>query len=143
MTMTRTRSFDFAPAAWLALALLGATLAFAAPSWAQQGDNVVSQARTDGLVGEQADGYLGVVAGAQISADLRGRVDQINIRRRALYTSRATERNASVNEMAAAVACEIFEGRIAVGERYRNEAGQWRQHTASQPVALPSFCSPS
>ena len=42
--------------------------------------------------------------------------------------------------MAAAVACEVFQNRIAVGERYRDEAGQWRQRSASQPVALPSFC---
>ena len=42
--------------------------------------------------------------------------------------------------MAAAVACEVFQGRIAVGERYRNEGGQWRQRTASDPVEVPSFC---
>ena len=68
------------------------------------------------------------------------RAAEINIRRRALYTSRAQQRNVSVNEMAAAVACEIFQGRIAVGERYRDEGGQWRQRTASQPVSMPSFC---
>ncbi len=79
--------------------------------------------------------------GAAISADLRGRVDQNNIRRRALYTRRATERNATVNEMAAAVACEVFQSRIAVGEKYRDESGQWRQRTASSPVAMPSFCA--
>jgi hypothetical protein len=76
----------------------------------------------------------------QVSADVRGRVDQINIRRRALYTQRAGERNASVNEMAAAVACEIFSSRIADGERYRDEAGAWRQRTPTQAVATPSFC---
>lgn len=137
MTPTRNPS----PIAWFATSLLAAALAFAAPSWAQQTDAVVSQARSSGLVGEQADGYLGFVTGAQLSADLRGRIDQINIRRRALYTQRATERSASVNEMAAAVACEVFEDRIAVGEHYRDEAGQWRRHTASQPVAAPSFCA--
>jgi len=122
-----------------AAALLAGALAFSAPASAQ--DAVVNQARASGLVGEQADGYLGFVPGASISADLRGRVDQINIRRRALYTQRAAERNASVNEMAAAVACEVFErGRIARGEYYRNAAGQWRQHTASAPVEIPAFC---
>lgn len=120
-----------------ALALGGAMLA--APAVAQS-DAIVSAARASGLVGEQADGYLGYVPGAQISAALRGRVDQINIQRRALYTRRAAERNVTVNEMAAAVACEVFQGRIGVGERYRDEAGQWRQHTATQPVAVPSFC---
>ena len=109
---------------------------------AQATDNALAQARANGLIGEQADGYLGFVPGATISADLRGRVDQNNIQRRQLYTRRATERSVSVNEMAAAVACEVFQRpRIAVGERYRNEAGQWRQRTASNPVEMPSFCS--
>ncbi len=124
-----------------AAALVAGALALAAPSWAQATDAVLAQGRAAGLVGEQADGYLGFVPGASISADLRGRVDQNNIRRRALYTRRATERSATVNEMAAAVACEVFQGRIAVGEKYRDESGQWRQRTASSPVAMPSFCA--
>ena len=119
-------------------ALAAAALALAAPALAQ--DGALNQARASGLIGEQADGYLGFVPGAQISADLRGRVEQNNMQRRQLYTRRANERNVSVNEMAAAVACEVFERRIAMGERYRNEAGQWRQRTATQPVQIPSFC---
>jgi uncharacterized protein YdbL (DUF1318 family) len=126
--------------AFAAAALAAAALALAAPALAQNGDPVITQARANGLVGEQADGYLGFVPGAQISADLRGRVDQNNMQRRQLYTRRANERNVSVSEMAAAVACEVFERRIAVGERYRNQAGQWRQRTATQPVEMPSFC---
>lgn len=125
----------------LSAILLAAALA-AAPASAQHSDTVVAQARASGHVGEQADGFLGFPPNAQISADLRSRVDQINIRRRALYAARAAERDVTVNEMAAAVACEIFAGRIALGERYRNEAGQWRQRTAAQPVEMPSFCAP-
>lgn len=133
-----TRTFAF----FTAGALVAGALLFSATSWAQAGDSVVAQARANGLVGEQADGYLGYVPGATISADLRGRVDQINIRRRALYTNRAAERGASVNEMAAAVACEVFQGgRISAGERYRNAAGQWRQRTAANPVEIPPFCA--
>ncbi|MBY0563516.1 MAG: YdbL family protein [Hyphomonadaceae bacterium] len=122
------------------VAFTAAALMIAGASYAQQSDPILAQARASGLVGEQADGYLGAVPGASVSADVRGRMDQVNIQRRALYTRRAAERNVSVNEMAAAVACEVFESRIAVGERYRDETGQWRQHTASAPVAAPSFC---
>lgn len=122
-----------------AAALTAAALALAAPALAQ--DASLNQARAAGLIGEQADGYLGFVPGASISADLRGRVEQNNIQRRQLYTRRAAERSVSVNEMAAAVACEVFERRIAVGERYRDANGQWRQRTASSPVIMPSFCS--
>jgi uncharacterized protein YdbL (DUF1318 family) len=125
--------------ALFAAAMLTGALLLAAPAQAQN-DAALAQARAAGQIGEQADGYLGFVPGANISADLRGRVEQNNIQRRALYTRRAAERNVSVNEMAAAVACEVFERRIAVGERYRNEQSQWRQRTASAPVQKPSFC---
>jgi uncharacterized protein len=120
-------------------AILAGALLLGAPAQAQN-NPAIAQALSSGQVGEQADGYLGFVPGASISADLRGRVEQINIQRRALYTRRAAERNVSVNEMAAAVACQVFESRIAVGERYRNEQGQWRQRTAGAPVQKPSFC---
>lgn len=124
-----------------ALATVGLVLS-ATAALAQAQDSTLATARANGLIGEQADGYLGFVPGATISADLRGRVDQNNIQRRQLYTRRATERSVSVNEMAAAVACEVFQRpRIAVGEKYRNEAGQWRQRTASAAIEVPSFCA--
>ena len=135
--MIRARTIDLLAPMLLGAFLLAAALAL--PAHAQATDAVVAQARAAGQVCEQADGYLGYPSGG-VSADVRSHVDQINIRRRALYTSRAQQRNVSVNEMAAAVACEIFQGRIAVGERYRDEGGQWRQRTASQPVSMPSFC---
>ncbi|MES1197522.1 MAG: YdbL family protein [Pseudomonadota bacterium] len=139
--MTRTRTapspLPLMQAAFAALALAFA-LSVAAPAHAQ--DAVVTQARAAGVVGEQADGYLGVVSGQSASADVRAHVDQINIGRRAVYTQRAASRGVAINEMAAAVACEIFGARIAVGEYYRDEGGTWRQRTASAPVAMPSFC---
>ena len=130
-----TRNFVLACIAAIGLALTATT------ALAQAQDSALAQARASGLIGEQADGYLGFVPGAAISADLRGRVDQNNIQRRQLYTRRAAERSVSVNEMAAAVACEVFERpRIAVGEKYRTEAGQWRQRTAGSTIDVPSFC---
>jgi len=131
MAMTRTSIA-------LVVAALSACL-LAAPASAQS-DATISAARAAGQIGEQADGFLGVVTGAAPGADVRARVDQINIQRRALYTRRASERGVTVNEMAAAVACEVFQNRVAVGERYRDEGSQWRQRTASEPVAMPSFC---
>lgn len=139
--MTRVRTFDFAFAAraLVCALMLAAGLMVATSAWAQ-GASAVAQARAAGQVGEQADGYLGYPTGASPSADLRSRVDQINIQRRALYTRRAEERSVSVNEMAAAVACEIFGGRIATGEKYRGEDNQWRTHAAAGDIVMPSFC---
>lgn len=139
--MTRAAPFDLALAikTLLAALMLAAGFLLVAQSASAQ-PNVVAEARAAGVVGEQADGYLGFPSNSGVSADLRARVDQINIQRRALYTRRAQERGVSANEMAAAVACEVFESRIAVGERYRGEDGQWRRHSAAGDIVKPSFC---
>ena len=136
--MTRVRAIDMRPLLAMGALLLAAALV--PPAHAQ--DAVINTARTAGQIGEQADGFLGAVPGATLTAETRAHLDQINIRRRAAYASRATERNVSINEMAAAVACEVFRARIAVGEHYRDEQGQWRQRTEAAPVAVPSFCPP-
>jgi hypothetical protein len=126
-------------------AICAVALALAAPAFGQAGGQTLAQARAAGLIGEQADGYLGFVPGADISAELRGRVNQNNMQRRAAYTrqldqARAEGRVATLEEIAYAVACDVFETRIAVGEFYRTEAGQWRQRTADQPAERGSRC---
>ncbi len=126
----------FTRAAFAAMMLAAAFAS--APASAQ--DSVIAQARTAGIVGEQADGYLGIRTGQTTSADLRARVDQLNIRRRAEYTTRAERNNATPNEMAASIVCVLFGERLRAGEYYRDESGQWRQYTESAPVALPSWC---
>jgi uncharacterized protein YdbL (DUF1318 family) len=142
MNMISARTLDRTLLAKTALAalMLALGLALASPVWAQA-DSVVAQARAAGLVGEQADGYLGIVAGQTADADVRARVDQINIRRRAEYLARAARNNATVNEMAASTACLVFASRIREGERYRDENGTWRQNTAAAPVVAPSWCA--
>lgn len=121
-------------------ALAAGALLAAAPAFGQAADAAIAQARSAGQIGEQTDGYLGFVPGASVSADLRGRVNQVNIQRRAVYTRRAESRSVSVEEVAYAVACDVYEGRIGIGERYRTEAGQWRTRTASEPAEKGSRC---
>ena len=123
-----------------AVFIVASAVTLASPAHAQQGgDPVIAQARAQGQVGEQADGYVGVVAGQAASAEVRAHVDQLNIRRRTAYTSAAAQSNASVSDFAAATACARF-ANLPVGERYRTEGGQWAQRTAAAPVQMPSFC---
>ena len=111
----------------------------AAPVVAQGADPVVEAARTSGSAGEQADGYLGVRAGGP--GDLKARVDAINIQRRAIYTETASARpGVTVADVGAAAACQQFRTRVALGNWYRDQSGQWRQRSAAAPVARPSFC---
>ena len=129
----------------LAVAFAAAGLALIAPAVALA-DDVVSDARAAGIIGEQANagdmGLLGVRDAARATPDLRRRIDEINGERRRVYFERAQAASAAPAEMAAAVACQLLAGRVAVGEDYRDEAGVWRQHTASAPVVMPSYCAP-
>ena len=102
-------------------------------------DAVIDQARESGLIGEQADGYVGLVKGSA-PADLKARVDQINIKRRALYTQTASQRGVTVDSMAAATACELLASRVGPNQFYRDESGAWVQRKGAEPVNRPSFC---
>ena len=118
----------------------GLMLLAAAPSLAQAGDAVVEAARAGGYVGEQADGYLGVVKPGG-PAGLESRVDAINIQRRAIFTDTASAKpGVTVADVGAAAACQQFRTRVAVGHFYRDQSGRWRQHSAAAPVIVPSFC---
>ena len=94
--------------------------------------------RASGKVGEQSDGYLGVVGSAD--ASLRAQVDAVNIKRRAYYTDLAGKRGAKIEEVAAATACEIFASRVGPGQYYRLADGVWRQRDGSAPVPRPGYC---
>ena len=97
-----------------------------------------AQLRASGQVGEQSDGYLGVVGSAP--AELRARVDAVNIKRRAYYTDIASRRRAQIEEVGAATACEIFASRIAPGQYYRLADGVWRQRQGNALVPRPGYC---
>ncbi len=94
--------------------------------------------RATGKVGEQADGYLGVVGSAD--ASLRAQVDAVNIKRRAYYTDLAGKRGAKIEEVAAATACEIFASRVGPGQYFRLADGVWRQRDGDAPVPRPDYC---
>ncbi len=107
---------------------------------AQTADPVLEQGRQSGAIGEQADGYLGIVNPATIAAELKAHVNQVNIKRKAFYTDLATKRNVSVNEVGGATACELFKSRVGANEFYRDETGKWLQRKATEAVKLPAFC---
>jgi uncharacterized protein YdbL (DUF1318 family) len=114
----------------LGVALLG----LAGAAWAQ--GSGVSAAMASGQVGERADGYLGVRG--SVSDAVKAEVEQINIKRRALYTSRAAERGVAVEAIAAATACQAMQ-RVGVGQAY-NLGGGWAVRGAGDPAPKPGNC---
>ena len=95
-----------------------------------------AQLRASGAVGEQADGYLGIVGDAP--ASVRDQVAAINIKRRAFYTDIARNRGATVQEVAVKTACELFENKVQPGQHYRLPDGVWRKREGA--IALPAYC---
>jgi uncharacterized protein len=117
--------------------LLGAAglalLSVAGVAWAQ---GAVTGAIAAGQVGERADGYLGIRG--SVGADVRAEVEQINIKRRALYTQRAAERGVAVEAIAAATACQAMK-RVGVGQAY-SLGGGWAVRGAGDPPPQPANC---
>lgn len=97
-----------------------------------------AELRATGLVGEQFDGFLGLVGSAP--PEVRHQMDAVNIRRRAHYTDLARRRGARVEEVAAAAACEIFASRIPAGGFYLLPDNVWRQRRGTEAVPRPAYC---
>ena len=112
-------------AAVAAMALTGV----AAPAFAQR-DPAYDAARSAGQIGEKMDGYLGIV-GAETAA-LRRLVNDLNIKRRAVYSEKAQSANATLEEYAFAAGCQAI-ARTAPGERYQAPDGSWATRTSAPP----------
>jgi uncharacterized protein len=104
-----------------------------------QRDPVYQSARTDGLVGEKTDGYLGFVTPP--SAAIKALVDDINIKRKEVYTKSAVEAGAgaTVASLAFRNGCRLISERTAIGEKYQLPSGEWTTKTADAPT-LDSRC---
>lgn len=118
-------------------AALGLAVAAGGTAYAMQAD-AAATLRASGAVGEQADGYLGLVASAP--ANVRSQMESINIQRRAAYTQLATQRGATIEEVAAATACQLFATRVGPNQYYRLPDGVWRRRNGSEAVPRPSHC---
>jgi uncharacterized protein YdbL (DUF1318 family) len=129
-----TRRMKLMIAAGIGVAMVAGGTAYA---FTMQAD-AAGQLRASGEVGEQADGYLGLVGSG--SAAVRAQMDAVNIQRRARYTQLASQRNATIEEVAAATACQIFASRVGAGQYYRLPDGVWRRRNGSEPVPRPDHC---
>lgn len=112
-----------------AIAALALAAGLAAPAQAQR-DPAYAAARAAGQVGEKIDGYLGIVAGD--SAQLRAIVNDINIKRRALYAEKAKAANATLDEYALTAGCQAILA-TRPGEKYQAPDGSWQTRGTGAP----------
>lgn len=114
----------------LAVAALGT---IAAPAQAQR-DPAYAAARAAGQVGEKMDGYLGIVGPE--TAELRRLVNDINIKRRAVYAEKAQENNVTLEEYAFSTGCQLILKTVP-GEKYEAPGGTWQTRTSAPPQRDP------
>lgn len=84
--------------------LLAGALALAAPAWAL----TLDEARNQGLVGEQADGYVAVVPGKS-SPEASQLVSEVNAKRKARYAEIAARNGTPVEAVAALAGKKLIE----------------------------------
>jgi len=110
--MTRLFSLVTASLILLMVALVPIGEAFAGP---------LDDAKAQGLVGEQADGYLGAVGG---DGNAQAIVNQINAKRRAKYAEIAGKRGAPPDAVAKIAGKKLIE-RTPKGQFVKGSDGRW------------------
>ena len=118
-------------AGFAAMAALGLA---ASPALSQQRDPAYAAARAAGTVGEQPDGYLGIVSAANPA--LQRMVDDINIKRRAVYAEKAKEKKTTLEAYALTSGCEAIL-RTVPGEKYQTPDGTWQTRGNAAPIRDP------
>ncbi len=117
----------------MALTASGLVLSALTPvvAYAQARDPAYAAARAAGQVGEKMDGYLGYVTPP--SPSLRAVVEDVNIKRKAVYAGKAQANNATVEEYALTSGCLLI-GQTKPGEMYQAPDGSWQTRGSGPPM---------
>ncbi|MBW8816447.1 MAG: YdbL family protein [Caulobacterales bacterium] len=108
----------------LAAAVLAALAVAPAAAVAMDAKSAVDAAKAAGVVGEQADGYLGFV---KASADpaLKAAVAEINAGRADLYRQAAAKNGVTPEAAGASAFNTIVQAKLKPGEYYKPAGGGW------------------
>lgn len=114
----------------LTLAALAVAGMIPAAAFAQR-DPAYAAARAAGQVGEKVDGYLGYVVPP--SPSLKAVIDELNIKRKAVYAEKAAAAKATVEEYALTSGCLLI-SQTQPGEKYQGPDGSWQTRTSAPPL---------
>ena len=110
----------------LTAAVLAALAVAPAAAIAMDAKSVVDAAKTAGVVGEQADGFLGFVKPSNDTA-LKAAVQEINEGRAALYRQAAARNGVSPEAAGQSAYNTVVQTRLKPGEFFRPAGGAWTQ----------------
>jgi len=85
----------------------------------------LTQPKADGLIGEQADGYLGLVA-QNVPADIKKLVTEVNAQRKVGYQEIAAKQGTSLSEVEKVGGNTAFEKTLP-GNYFRDANGVWHK----------------
>jgi uncharacterized protein YdbL (DUF1318 family) len=97
-------------------------------------DPAYAAARASGQIGEKMDGYLGIIGTS--TPELQRLVNDINIKRRAVYAERAQQNNATLEEYSVSAGCQLIL-KTEPGEKYQAPDGSWQTRTGAPPIRDP------
>ena len=102
----------------------GAALVLASPAFADLASDkaAVDAAKAAGTVGEQADGYLGIVSSAD--GAVTAAVNEINNGRRQVYTQTATKSGVSPDAAGQATGAQLI-AKVPPGQFFKPLGGAW------------------
>ena len=86
--------------------------------------SIVTKAKAAGTVGESITGYL-AIADTKVSPSVKQAVNEINIRRKTVYTQLARSQNESVADVAG-VSGEKLVSKAAPGQKVQLSGGVWQ-----------------
>jgi uncharacterized protein YdbL (DUF1318 family) len=107
----------------LVLALVFSFASLTTSAWASGLD--LDSAKSQGLVGEKADGFVGIVV-ADPTAPVAALVKQVNAKRATAYAGIAKQNGTSVDAVAALAGAKLIE-RAGKGQWVTDAQGNWRQ----------------
>jgi len=96
-----------------------------------QRDPAYAAARAAGQVGEKVDGYLGYVVPP--TPTLKAVIDELNIKRKAIYAEKAAAAKATVEEYALTSGCLLISQTVP-GEKYQGPDGSWQTRAGAPPL---------
>ncbi|BBF79615.1 YdbL family protein [Asticcacaulis excentricus] len=119
--------FSILSAVVVSSAVLTAGIALNAPAYAQSAAKAtVDAAKAAGTVGEQSDGYLGLVKDSADAAT-KAAVDEINAGRARVYAEAAAKNGVSPAAAGASAYNNVIFPKVKAGEYYKDDSGNWKR----------------
>ncbi len=110
---------------WMTRVILALLIGILTVSVSVASESPLTQPKADGLIGEQADGYIGLVRD-DVPADIRRLVNEVNAKRKAGYEKIAAQQGVPLSEVEKVGGVKAFEKTLK-GNYVRDANGNWRK----------------